>query len=134
MTNHASGEFEVKLEAQGPDWEGQSAALGRRLIDKQFSGELEAVSRGQMLWAAGTVQGSAGYAAIEQVTGTLHGRRGSFILQHSGTMDRGAPTLIVSVVPDSGTDELVGLSGTMSITIEGGRHFYGFDYELPGGE
>lgn len=131
MTGRVEGEFDVKLEAQGPDWEGQPDMLGRRLIDKRFHGALDAVSRGQMLWAAGGRAGSAGYVAIERVTGALDGRQGSFVLQHNATMDREAPYQNIIVVPDSGTDELTGLSGAMSITIVDGRHFYGFDYQLP---
>jgi hypothetical protein len=131
MTTHASGPFDVKLTPQPaePDIDG---GLARMALDKTFHGDLEATSKGTMLSAMTDVKGSAGYVALERVTGTLHGRRGSFVLQHSGTMDRGAPTLTISVVPDSGTDELVGLSGTMAIVIAQGRHSYGFDYELPG--
>jgi hypothetical protein len=131
MTTHASGPFDVKLTPQPaePDIDG---GLGRMALDKTFHGDLDATSKGTMLSAMTDVKGSAGYVALERVTGTLHGRRGSFVLQHSGTMDRGAPTLSVSVVPDSGTDELVGLSGTMAIVIAQGKHNYGFDYELPG--
>jgi hypothetical protein len=101
-------------------------------IDKQFHGDLEGTSKGEMLAARGGVEGSAGYVALEQVTGSLHGRTGTFYLQHSGTMDRGAPTLAVTVVPDSGTGELTGLTGKMNIIIEGGAHRYEFDYTLPG--
>jgi hypothetical protein len=101
-------------------------------IDKQFHGDLEAVSYGQMLSAVTSVKGSAGYVAIEQVTGSLHGRSGAFVLQHSGAMTRGAPQLIVSVVPDSGTGELAGLSGTLTITIADGKHSYDFEYTLAG--
>lgn len=131
MTTHASGPFDVKLTPQPaePDIDG---GLGRMALDKTFHGDLEATSKGTMLSAMTDVKGSAGYVALERVSGTLHGRRGSFVLQHSGTMDRGTPTLSVSVVPDSGTDELVGLSGTMAIVIARGAHNYGFDYELPG--
>lgn len=128
---HASGSFEVKLSPQAAAPGIEAAALGRQTIDKRFSGDLEATSLGEMLSAMGQVQGSAGYVAIERVTGTLHGKRGSFVLQHSGTMERGVPTLIVSVVPDSGTDELAGISGMLQIRIEQGRHFYAFDYRLP---
>jgi hypothetical protein len=102
-------------------------------IDKQFHGDLEATSKGQMLAAVTSVKGSAGYVAIEQVTGSLRGRSGTFVLQHSGTMTRGAPQQIVSVVPDSGTGELVGLTGTMTITIADGKHSYDFEYTLAGG-
>ena len=115
MTQHASGTFDVKLTPQPA--EGESPAVGRMSIDKQFHGDLEGTSKGQMLAAMTGVKGSAGYVAIEQVTGTLHGRSGAFVLQHSGTMTRGAPQLIVSVVPDSGTGELAGLAGTMTIVI-----------------
>jgi len=99
-------------------------------IDKQFQGDLEATSQGEMLTAGTAVQGSAGYVAIERVSGTLHGRRGTFILQHSGTMTRGAPQLAVTVVPDSGTGELAGLSGRMTITIADGKHSYELEYAL----
>jgi hypothetical protein len=124
----AEGEFEVKLAPQAQD--GGAGAPGRMLIDKRFHGALEAGSVGQMLAFSASVKGSAGYVALELVTGTLNGRSGSFVLQHSGTMDRGAPSLSVTVVPDSGTGELQGLSGRMNIRIEGGKHFYEFDYTL----
>ena len=100
------------------------------LINKQFHGDLQASSKGQMLSAMSPIKGSAGYVAIEEVTGTLDGRSGSFILQHSGLMNRGTPQLTILVVPDSGTGELTGLKGSMSIQIEGGKHSYEFDYSL----
>jgi hypothetical protein len=128
---HASGTFDVKLTPQPAD--GEDPAVGRMAIDKQFHGDLEAASYGQMLTAATSVKSSAGYVAIEQVTGSLRGRSGTFVLQHSGTMTRGAPQQIVSVVPDSGTGELVGLTGTMTITIADGKHSYDFEYTLAGG-
>lgn len=128
---HAGGTFEVNLAPQAPDDEAD-ATLGRLSIDKQFHGDLEATSRGQMLTAGTEIEGSAGYVAIERVRGTLHGRRGTFALQHSGTMARGAPGLTIRVVPDSGTGELTGLSGSMSITIVEGRHSYDFEYALAG--
>jgi hypothetical protein len=128
---HAAGTFDVKLAPQGPDDEAE-ATLGRLSIDKQFHGDLEATSRGQMLTAGTDVEDSAGYVAMERARGTLHGRRGSFILLHSGTMTRGAPSLTIRVVPDSGTEELAGLSGSMSITIVEGRHSYDFEYALAG--
>jgi hypothetical protein len=127
----ANGPFEVKLTPQPAAPGIEPANLGRMTIDKQFHGDLEATSLGEMLSAMGQVQGSAGYVAIERVTGTLHGRQGSFVLQHYGIMDRGAPQLTIKVVPDSGTDALIGLSGTMQIQIEDGKHFYVFDYTLP---
>jgi Protein of unknown function (DUF3224) len=133
MTTHAAGRFDVKIAPQPADAYADGATLGRMTIDKQFHGDLEATSKGQMLTGMGAEKGSAGYVAIERVTGSLGGRRGSFVLQHSGTMDRGAPTLSVSVVPDSGTDELAGLTGTMTIDPGGGKHTYTFDYSLGAG-
>jgi hypothetical protein len=125
----ATGTFAVKVSPQSPD-EGDTSGVGRLLLDKQFQGDLEATSKGQMLTAGTGVQGSAGYVAIERVSGTLHGRSGSFVLQHSGTMMRGAPQLTVTVVPDSGTGQLVGLAGTMAINIADGKHSYDFEYTL----
>jgi hypothetical protein len=125
--NSASGTFQVKLNPQVTDGD---ARLGRLSIDKQFQGELEATSKGEMLTAGTPVKGSAGYVAIELVTGKLHGRSGSFILQHTGTMDKGRPSLTVTVVPDSGTEELKGLSGKMAIDIADGKHSYEFEYSL----
>jgi hypothetical protein len=124
----AIGTFEVKLAPQPADDYADGKALGRMTIDKTFHGDLSATSRGQMLSAMGVVKASAGYVAIERVTGVLAGRSGSFVLQHTGTMDRGQGSLSVSVVPDSGTDELTGLSGTMTIEIAGGEHRYRFTY------
>lgn len=123
---HAKGPFEVKLAPQTTE-----APLGRMSIDKQFHGDLEASSKGEMLAAQSGVKGSAGYVAIEQVTGTLGGRQGSFFLQHSGTMDRSVPQLSVTVIPDSGTGELEGLTGRMTIDIADGKHLYDFEYTLP---
>lgn len=123
--SRAAGTFDVKLTPQGSD-----PPLARMSIDKQFHGELEAASKGEMLSAGTDVKGSAGYVAIEKVSGTLQGRSGSFVLQHSGTMARGAPQLSVTVVPDSGTGELKGLTGRMAIIIKDGKHFYEFEYTL----
>lgn len=132
VTHRASGTFEVKLTPQ-PTIDGPEGAWrGRLLIDKQFRGDLEGTSKGEMLTAGTGVKGSAGYVAIERVSGTLHGRRGTFMLQHSGTMARGAAQLTITVVPDSGTDELAGLAGTMAITIADGKHSYQLDYTLAG--
>jgi len=111
--------------------EAEGAGIARLTIDKQFHGDIEAHSQGQMLAAGTAIEGSAGYVAIEKATGTLHGRNGSFILQHNGTMSRGAGQLAITVVPDSGTGELVGLAGTMSISIVDGKHSYEFEYTLP---
>ena len=130
MTTRASGSFDVKLGPQAAQDEAEAAFLARMSIDKRFHGDLDATSRGLMLAAGTATQGSAGYVAIEHVTGTLLGRSGSFVLQHSGTMTRGAPHLSITVVPDSGTGQLLGLTGRMSIDIVDGKHFYGFEYSL----
>lgn len=131
MTHHAHGSFEVKIVPQKPDNpQAEGAGLGRMSIDKQFHGDLAARSQGEMLAVHTDVQGSAGYVALERVSGTLHGRRGGFVLQHGGTMERGAATLHVGVVPDSGSGELVGLRGSMRIVVADGRHSYEFDYTL----
>jgi len=132
MKNRARGEFDVKLTPQGSDEAPEGSALGRLTIEKRFDGDLDGVSRGEMLTAATTVKGSAGYVAMERFTGTLEGRAGTFALQHSGTMTRGAPELDIRVVPDSGTGALQGLAGTLGIEITGGKHFYDFEYTLPG--
>ena len=128
MTTRASGTFDVKLNPLETYNRTEGANLGRLSIDKQFHGDLEATSQGEMLSAMGANKGSAGYVAIERVSGKLADRSGSFVFQHSGTMTRGAPQLSVSVVPDSGSGELVGLSGTMAIIIAEGKHSYEFDY------
>ena len=130
MTTRASGTFEVKTIPQQPD-EGWDATIGRLLLDKRFSGDLEGTSKGQMLGSGSPASGSAGYVAMERVTGTLHGRTGTFALQHSGTMDGGAMHLDVIVVPGSGTGELEGIAGSMKIIIDGGGHAYELDYTLP---
>src|SRR3981189_3600400 len=126
VTTRATGAFEVKLDPQKPDGKFEDATLGRMTIDKQFHGDLEATSKGQMLTASTDVKGSAGYVAIERVTGKLDGHRGSFVLPHSGPMTGGAPQLSITVVPDSGTGQLAGLTGKMTITIADGKHFYDF--------
>src|SRR5271157_2194808 len=105
MATYASGTFVVKMTPQGPEDKGEGSTLGRMSIDKQFHGDLEATSKGEMLSAGTDVKGSAGYVAIERITGTLRGRSGSFVLQHSGTMTRGAPQLTITVVPDSGSGQ-----------------------------
>jgi Protein of unknown function (DUF3224) len=128
--NHVSGTFEVKLVPQTDDKNGD-ATLGRMTIDKQFHGDLEGTSKGQMLTGMTDVKGSAGYVAIEKVSGTLKGRTGTFILQHTGTMNRGVPQLTVTVVPDSGTGQLAGIAGNFTIKIDEGKHSYTFDYTLP---
>jgi hypothetical protein len=130
VTAHASGTFEVKVIPEGAS-DKPDAVLSRFSLDKQFRGDLEGTSKGQMLGAGTKVKGSAGYVAIELVTGKLNGKSGSFTLQHSGTMTRGALQLSVTVVPDSGTGELEGLTGKMSINVANGKHSYEFDYTLP---
>jgi hypothetical protein len=129
VTNHASGTFVVKLSPQVDDKVGDPT-VARMSIDKQFQGGLVANSKGQMLAVRTAVEGSAGYVAIERVTGTLDGQSGTFVLQHTGIMKRGAAQLDVIVVPDSGTDQLVGLAGKMTINITEGKHFYDFEYTL----
>ena len=126
----ATGTFEVKVAPLPADDSVDTGGFGRLSIDKAFSGGLSGTSKGQMVGAFTAVEGSAGYVALERVTGTLNGRKGSFILQHNGTMQRGISTMIVGVVPDSGTEDLTGLSGTMQIIIEGKKHSYVFDYTL----
>ena len=128
MPTIASGTFEVTMTPQAPAGAPGEPAVIR--LEKEFAGDLEGTSGGQMLAARTDIEGSAGYVAIERLTGTLHGRSGSFVLQHSGTMNRGAPTLSVTVVPDSGTGELIGLAGSMTIERTGGQHLYRFDYTL----
>ena len=130
MPSHATGSFEVNLVPQSLADADAGPLMGRLSINKTFSGGLQATSKGEMLSAGTAVKGSAGYVAMERVTGTLNGKSGSFVLQHSGTMNRGTPRLTVSVVPDSGTDELAGLTGTLSIQIAEGKHSYAMDYEI----
>lgn len=129
MTKHASGTFEVKMSPQTDEGVGDPT-VGRMSLDKQFHGDLEGTSKGQMLAVSTEVQGSAGYVAMERVNGTLEGRKGTFALQHIGVMTRGTPALSITIVPDSGTGELVGLAGEMTIKIVDGKHFYEFDYTL----
>lgn len=131
MMSHARGAFDVSLKPLETYNKAPDSGLGRMSIDKQFHGELEALSQGEMLSAGSPVKGSAGYVAIERVSGSLNGRHGSFVLQHNATMTRGAPSLNIIVVPDSGTGELAGLSGTMNIIIADGKHSYDFEYQLP---
>ena len=130
MTTHATGTFEVKLTPQTSDDKSAAATVARMSIDKQFHGDLEGTSKGEMLAVGSAEKGSGGYVAMEQVTGTLNGRSGTFALQHTGTMTRGAVELSVTVVPDSGTGQLVGLSGKMTIKIADGKHSYDFEYTL----
>jgi Protein of unknown function (DUF3224) len=128
-TTTAHGTFEVKVTPQPKD-ERAAEPFGRLFLEKQFHGDLEAVSQGQMLAANTAVEGSGAYVALELVSGTLRGKRGSFMLQHKGTMRRGRYEMLVTVVPDSGTDGLSGIAGTMTILIDGSKHSYQFEYTL----
>ncbi len=130
VSTHAAGRFEVKITPQDSNENTQDASLGRVTIDKRFHGDLEGVSKGQMLTAGTSVRGSAGYVAIEKVSGTLNGRNGTLILQHTATMTRGVPQLSITVVPDSATGQLAGISGKMNININDGKHSYDFEYTL----
>jgi hypothetical protein len=131
MPHHATGPFEVKIAPLDPAFKADDNSIGRMSLDKQFHGALEATSKGEMLTGMGTVKGSGGYVAIERVSGILDGHTGTFILQHNGTMQNGVYNLNVIVVPDSGTAQLAGLQGTMSIIIKDGKHSYDFTYSLP---
>ena len=130
MTQTAKGTFVVALTPMTFEGADAESKLGRMSIDKQISGDLTASTMGQMLSAMTGTEGSAGYVAMERVTGTLHGKQGSFVLQHTGTMNRGGQSLEITVVPDSGTGELVGLAGEFTIDIVDGDHFYEFSYRL----
>ncbi|HEV7492005.1 MAG TPA: DUF3224 domain-containing protein [Rhodanobacteraceae bacterium] len=135
MNQHAAGPFDVNLGPQplALKDDGEGATRARMSLDKRYHGDLDAISKGEMLSAMTGTEGSAGYVAIEKVSGTLGGRKGTFVLQHNATMTRGTPFLNIIVVPDSGTGELAGLTGSMKIDIaEGGKHFYAFDYRLDG--
>jgi hypothetical protein len=131
LAGHATGAFDVKLSPLTLSEQSADPKLGRMAIEKHFHGDLEATSKGEMLTAQSEIKDSGAYVAVERVTGTLKGRKGSFAMHHTGVMDRGRPELRITVVPDSGTDELQGLTGAMSIRIESGKHFYDFDYSLP---
>ena len=128
-TMTARGTFDVKATPQPQD-DAAGGPFGRLFLDKAFHGDLEAVSHGQMLAGETAVEGSGAYVALELVAGTLHGKRGSFILQHKGTMRHGSYAIDVTVVPDSGTGELAGISGAMKILIKGSEHWYEFEYSL----
>ena len=130
MTKHAKGTFEVKMKPQAPEEGVGDSGISRMSLDKNFSGDLEGTSSGQMLAIGTEVEGSAGYVAIERVNGKLDGKNGTFALQHSGTMTRGSGHLVITVVPDSGTGDLIGISGKLMIEIAEGKHFYDFEYTL----
>jgi len=128
---HATGSFEVKLNPLDTYNQSADAGVGRMSIDKTLEGDLTATSQGEMLTGGSPAQGSAGYVAIERITGTLHGRNGSFLLQHFGTMTPDSEHLTIEVIPASGTGDLAGLEGTMNIRIEDGQHVYDLDYTFP---
>ena len=130
MTQRATGTFDVKLQPLAVNDKFEGDTRGRMSINKEFKGDLEGTTKGEMLMAGTAVKGSAGYVAMETVTGKLHGKSGTFVLMHQGIMNRGAPSLLVTVVPDSGTGDLVGLAGKLNIIIEGGKHSYEFDYTI----
>lgn len=131
MDHIATGRFDISLQAQGLSPVAEATGLGRLSLDKQFSGDLQASSQGEMLSFRSSTPGSAGYVAMERVHGSLHGRSGSFVLQHSASMAQGQSTQSITVVPDSATDALLGLRGSMQITIDNGEHSYHFAYQLP---
>jgi hypothetical protein len=129
VTNHAKGTFDVKVIPQAQD-DAAGGPFGRLFLDKQFHGDLDGGSKGQMLASGTGADGSGAYVALELVSGTLNGRRGTFVLQHNGTMTKGVATMRVTIVPDSGTDQLIGLAGKMTIVIAGGKHSYELEYTL----
>jgi Protein of unknown function (DUF3224) len=126
VTTRATGPFDVRMAPLET-----AAPIGRMSLDKTYHGDLEATAAGEMLAAMTATEGSAGYVAIERVSGTLGGRTGTFMLQHDGIMNRGAPSLVINIVPDSGTGELAGIAGTMNIVMENGKHTYVLEYTLP---
>jgi hypothetical protein len=130
VTMHAKGTFDVKVAPVAED-KAEGSTLGRYSLDKQYHGDLDATAKGEMLTAGSDVKGSGAYVAVERVTGTLKGRKGSFALVHKGTMGHGSMELSVTVVPDSGTGQLTGISGTLNIIIADGKHSYDFEYSLP---
>lgn len=127
----AAGSFDVSLTPLTLDQPGDDSARGRMRLDKRFHGGLDAIGAGEMLTGMGAVAGSAAYVAIERISGTLDGRSGSFLVVHRGVMNRGAPELLVSIVPDSGTGELSGIAGEMTLIVGGGRHDYRIDATVP---
>ena len=131
MTTRASGQFDVKVTPVPADDKSDANAFGRLAIDKRFQGDLEGVSKGEMLAFGTGESGSGAYVALERVSGSLRGRKGTFVLQHNGTMSGGKAHMNVTVVPDSGTEELSGLAGKMTIHIAEGKHTFDFDYTLP---
>jgi hypothetical protein len=127
----ANGTFAVQMKQQDDTSTADGVSLGRMSLDKSFVGDLVGAGKGQMLTALTAVKGSAGYVAIERVSGSLHGKVGSFVMQHSGTMDKGTQQLSITLVPDSGTGALVGIRGVFQLRVEAGQHHYALDYTLP---
>lgn len=132
MTTHARGTFDVQLHALPLEDIGKEASLGRMSLDKQYHGDLDGTAKGQMLTIGTSTTGSAVYVAVERVTATLGGRRGTFALHHAGVMNRGTQSLSITVAPDSGTDELKGMTGTLRIEVKDGEHLYDLEYSLSG--
>ena len=132
VTTHAIGTFDVKVTPVATDTAGEGSPLGRFSLEKQWHGDVEGTSHGEMLTAGSSVKNSAGYVAVERFTGTVNGRRGTFALQHTGTMTRGVGQLTITIVPDSGTGELAGISGSLGITIADGKHSYDLEYSIAG--
>jgi hypothetical protein len=130
VMSKVTGEFSVKMQPEPASAVAADTGVGRMSLDKQYHGALQATGKGEMLAYMDSALGSGAYVAIERVEGTLDGRRGDFLLHHRGLMERGAPSLVVAVVPDSGRGELAGISGTLQIRKEGGKHYYDFDYQL----
>jgi len=131
VTQHATGEFSVQVTPDGDNDKAPGSTLGRMLLSKELHGDIEGTSKGQMLTVGTDLKGSGAYVAVERITGTLHGRSGSFALQHSGTMSSAGPFLNITIVPDSGTGQLTGIAGKMNITIANGKHSYDLEYTLP---
>ncbi len=131
IMRNATGTFDIQLTPQPSSGQASTPVVNRLTINKHFTGDLEASSTGEMLSVTTEVKGSAGYVAIELVNGSLSGRSGTFVLQHSGLMDRGNPQATIAIVPDSGTGGFIGLKGTMAIRMEAGKHFYDLKYSLP---
>lgn len=127
----AAGSFDVSMTPLTLDQPGDDSARGRMLLSKRFHGGLDATGAGEMLTGMGAVSGSAAYVAIERISGTLDGRSGSFLVVHRGVMTRGTPDLMVSIVPDSGTGELTGIAGEMTLIVGGGKHDYRIDCTVP---
>ena len=128
----ARGPMEVNIDAEPPFLEQEGLKLNRNTVRKEFSGDMVGTSEAQMIAAFTGTPGSAGYVAIEYFTGSVDGKLGSFVLQHSGLMNRGDAQLAVTIVPDSGAGELTGISGTLEIDNDDGQHSYVLHYEQAG--